>query len=248
MKQDNKLNSIFTLNISTPKKKVEGFNGYGKQRNKHSVKYGTFSDWLGKSGIYWIKNSITNLIYIGSSTDIAKRLSKHFSQLRKGSHPNKTLLKDFNKYGQDSFEFGVYELTNDNLLEKEKDYQLKVSINELYNLQIKDHYRSNAQIESRKLIDMSNHKTLEYRAKMKAIKSNRIGRFDKITLELLETFDNSDEVCNKFNIAKSTLLGCCNGSKKTGIGFIWRYLDANNNILKQGKGKHRDIIQNEDIV
>ena len=50
------------------------------------------------------------------------------------------------------------------------------------------------------------------------------------------------------NIAKSTLLGCCNGSKKRALGFIWHYLDANNNIMLQGKGRKRDIIQNEDIV
>ena len=43
-------------------------------------------------------------------------------------------------------------------------------------------------------------------------------------------------------------MGCCNGSKKSAYGFIWHYLDSENNIILQGKGKHRDIIHNEDIV
>ena len=36
--------------------------------------------------------------------------------------------------------------------------------------------------------------------------------------------------------------------KKRALGFIWHYLDANNNIMLQGKSRKRDIIQNEDIV
>ena len=83
---------------------------------------------------------------------------------------------------------------------------------------------------------------------MKTLKSNKIGKFDETLGNLLEVFENSDEVCAKYNIAKSTLLGCCNGSKKKALGYIWHYLDENNNIMLQGKGRKRDIIQNEDIV
>lgn len=76
----------------------------------------------------------------------------------------------------------------------------------------------------------------------------QLGRFDENTGTLLEVFENSDQVCSKYPIAKSTLLGCCNGSKKRALGYVWHYLDNNNNIMLQGKGKKRDIIQNEDIV
>lgn len=240
---------ILIKSIRTSKKPTpDGFNGFGKQRSNQFVNYGTFSNWQKQPGIYWIKNKITNLIYIGSSKDIAHRISKHFSQLRKGNHPNHLLMADFKKYGQESFDFGVFEITDTDLFIKERDYQKQYKLEELYNLQIKDIHRSNAQRLAVKTADKSTHKTSEYKAKMKAIKSNRIGKFDRTTFELLETFNNSDEVCAKYNIAKSTLLGCCNGSKKTGIGFIWKYLDENNNIMLQGKGKHRDIIQNDDIV
>lgn len=226
----------------------DGFNGFGKQRSNQNVSYGTYAQLVKKSGIYWIKNNKTNLLYIGSSKDIGSRIIKHFSQMRKGNHPNNLMLADYQKYGQESFDFGVYEFTTENLFEKERDYQKQFSLEELYNLQIKDTHRSDAQRLSCKTRDNSSHKTAEYRAKMKALKSNRIGKIDESTGELLETFNNSDEVCAKYNIAKSTLLGCCNGSKKRALGFIWRYLDKDNNILLQGKGKHRDIIHREDIV
>ena len=246
------MEKVFKLKIKVVRKdrkaSPDGFNGFGKQRNNQFCYYGSYSKWENKSGIYYIKNKITNLIYIGSSNNVGHRISKHFSQLRTNKHPNSKLKTDFDKYGQSSFEFGVFELTNDNLLEKERDYQLKYGIENLYNLQIKNHYRSEAQTNSCKTSSKESHKTEEYRKKMSAIKSNKIGKIDKDTGELLEVFNNSNEVCEKYDIAKSTLLGCCNGSKKQAKGFVWKYLDENNNILVQGKGKHRDIIQIEEIV
>ena len=242
--------SKFTINPNVINKRfhTDNFNGYGKQRSNQNVTYGTYAQYVKKPGIYWIKNNITGLIYIGSSKDIGSRIIKHFSQLRIGNHPNHLMLADFVKHGQNSFDFGVYEFTNENLFEKERNYQLKFSLEELYNLQIKDNHRSDAQRLSCKLSSKESHKTEAYRNKMKTLKSNKIGKFDETLGNLLEVFENSDEVCAKYNIAKSTLLGCCNGSKKKALGYIWRYLDENNNIMLQGKGRKRDIIQNEDIV
>ncbi len=248
IKDLNTLHCTLRLIRSNKKATPDGFNGFGKQRSNQFVTYGTYSKWDKKSGIYWIKNKVTNLIYISSSKNIAHRISKHFSNLRVGNHPNHLLLADYNKYGQASFDFGVYELTEDNLFEKERDYQLQYPLTQLYNLQIKDNHRSDAQRLSCKTQSKVSHKTEAYRNKMKAIKNNRIGKFDLDTNELLETFNNSDEVCSKYGMAKSSLLGCCNGSKKSIFGFKWHYLDKNDNIILQGKGKKRDIIQNEDIV
>lgn len=253
MKKDKDLSSIrFSIVIkpirTSRKATSDGFNGFGKQRSNQNVSYGTYSFLVKKAGIYWIKNKITNLIYIGSSKDIGSRIIKHFSQLRKGNHPNHLMLADYNKYGQSSFDFGVFEFTDIDLFIKERDYQRKYSLETLYNLQIKDTHRSDAQRLSCKTSSKETHKTIAYKNKMKALKNNRIGKFEESTGNLLETFESSDEVCAKYNIAKSTLLGCCNGSKKRALGFIWHYLDANNNIMLQGKGRKRDIIQNEDIV
>lgn len=247
----NNINVSFKLKFKRTCRKAtaDGFNGYGKYRANSNLPYGVMSELRNKKGIYYLKNKETNLIYIGSSCDIGRRISKHFSQLNIGNHPNHKLLDDYNKYGIKSFEYGILELVDENLKDKERDYQLKYGIESLYNLQIKDNYHSDAQIASWKNSNKDSHKTDEYREKMRRIKQNRIGKFDRNTMKLLETFDNSNDACFNGNVALSTLLGCCNGSKKSAGGYIWRYIDDNGNVIAQGKGRNRTImIQNEDIV
>lgn len=76
-----------------------------------------------KSGIYQIKNLITNEIYIGSSKHLASRKAGHFCRLRKGKHQNPILQNHWNKYGSENFEFSVIELcTEIELLSREQFY------------------------------------------------------------------------------------------------------------------------------
>lgn len=248
---ENSVKASFKLKIKRTDRKAtaDGFNGYGKYRSNSNLPYGVMNELRNKKGIYYLKNKETNIVYIGSSSDIGRRISKHFSQLSIGNHPNHKLLADYNKYGIKSFEYGVLELCDENLKEKERDYQLKYGINNLYNLQIKDNYHSDAQLDAWKKSDKSTHKSDEYRNKMRDIKKNRIGQFDIYTGELIHIYDCKEDACAKYNIAASTLMGCCNGSKKSAKGYVWRYIDDNGNVIAQGKGKHRTIIvQNEDIV
>ena len=239
-----------TFKIKTkPVKSYDQTGNYGTVRNGANIAYGSLVKLQNVSGIYFIKNKETNKLYIGSSKDIGKRISKHFSQLKIGNHPNHQMLSDYNKYGFEIFEFGTLEITDNDLFDKEKEYQLKYGIDNLYNLMIKDSYHSYAQRKAWKMSNKESHKTQEYRDKMRRIKQNRIGQFDKITGVLLKTYENSDEACKASGLAKSTLLGCCNGSKKSGAGYIWRYLDKNDNVIYEGKGRNRTIIkQIEDIV
>lgn len=60
------------------------------------------------SGIYYIKNTSNGFrVYIGSSIDIVTRLINHFSALRRGVHRCKHLQRVFDKYGEDSMDFGI---------------------------------------------------------------------------------------------------------------------------------------------
>lgn len=235
--------------VKVLKKKYDQQDNYGVIRAGANVPYGSLAKWQKISGIYYIKNKETNKLYIGSSKDIGRRISKHFSQLKVGNHPNHQMLSDYNKYGPDAFEFGTFEIINEDLFEKEKEYQLKHGISNLYNLQIKDTYHSFAQRRSWKTANKDSYKTKEYRDKMRKLKQNKIGQFDKNDGTLLNIYENSDEACKASGLAKSTLLGCCNGSKKSGAGYVWRYLDKDNNVIHEGKGRKRTIVeQNEDIV
>lgn len=60
-------------------------------------------------GVYQIKNKENNLIYIGSSKNIKRRWKAHTDGLKKGKHDNMFLQKDWDKYGEEYFEFSILE-------------------------------------------------------------------------------------------------------------------------------------------
>lgn len=60
------------------------------------------------STVYYIICSANNRKYIGSVHGYATaRKASHFCKLRNGSHPNKALQADYNKYGRAAFDFRV---------------------------------------------------------------------------------------------------------------------------------------------
>jgi group I intron endonuclease len=78
-------------------------------------------------GIYCIRNSLTQKIYIGKSNwDIEKRWKNHVYKLKAGTHDNRYLQRSFDKHGMGSFEFlileQVQEITDIELSKKETQY------------------------------------------------------------------------------------------------------------------------------
>jgi len=74
------------------------------------------------SGIYQIKNTVTDKIYIGSTLNFIKRWNIHKRQLNKNIHHSIHLQRAWNKYGAEAFEFCVIEFVNDKtkLIEREQ--------------------------------------------------------------------------------------------------------------------------------
>jgi len=64
-------------------------------------------------GIYTIKNTINNKLYIGSAIDIAQRFRTHKSCLKKNKHGNPKLQYSWNKYGEENFNFQSEEIIED---------------------------------------------------------------------------------------------------------------------------------------
>lgn len=65
-----------------------------------------------KSGIYGIRNTINNKIYIGKSKNILKRWASHKSELKreiKKKDTNRYLWSSVKKYGLNNFEFTIIE-------------------------------------------------------------------------------------------------------------------------------------------
>ena len=53
--------------------------------------------------IYVIKNTKTNRLYVGCSTNYHIRMEVHFRNLRGRRHPIDEMQEDFNKYGEKAF-------------------------------------------------------------------------------------------------------------------------------------------------
>lgn len=89
--------------------------------------------------IYSIINKENGKIYVGQSVNPTNRKYQHFSQLRGNYHPNHHLQHSFNKYGEDSFEFGILEnCANEKLNDNEEwwiDYFDSMNQSKGYNLQ-----------------------------------------------------------------------------------------------------------------
>lgn len=63
-----------------------------------------------RCGIYCIKNTINNKVYIGKSIDIYRRIKEHINMLNsKRKDENTHLMNAWHKYGAGSFEYSVLE-------------------------------------------------------------------------------------------------------------------------------------------
>lgn len=60
-----------------------------------------------RSGVYEIRCTVTNKLYIGSSVDIKYRWTQHRARLKEGRHRNTHLQAAWNKYGESAFQFTV---------------------------------------------------------------------------------------------------------------------------------------------
>jgi len=60
-------------------------------------------------GVYVIRNKLDGKVYVGSSSDIGKRWTKHRNLLRRVSHHCRHLQRAWNLHGIEAFEFAVVE-------------------------------------------------------------------------------------------------------------------------------------------
>lgn len=65
---------------------------------------------IDKCGIYCIRNTVNNKVYIGKSKNIYNRIIQHCHKLKiKDADENPFLIKSWHKYGRSSFEYFVIE-------------------------------------------------------------------------------------------------------------------------------------------
>jgi group I intron endonuclease len=61
------------------------------------------------AGVYQVKNIVSGKIFLGSSLNLEGPLNRHKFMLKIGSHPNKTLQKDWDELGPENFIFEILE-------------------------------------------------------------------------------------------------------------------------------------------
>ncbi len=79
-----------------------------------------------ESGVYRIQNIFTGNIYIGSSTDIYKRIGRHKYVLKNGLKENIRMKNDYDIFGINSFVFGIVEYCDKSLLKEREQYYFEI--------------------------------------------------------------------------------------------------------------------------
>lgn len=75
-----------------------------------------------RTGIYKIKNIITEKVYVGSAIDIDNRWRKHKQMINEGDHHSIKLQNSVNKHGIDKFVFEIVEECKKELLIEREQY------------------------------------------------------------------------------------------------------------------------------
>ena len=214
-------------------------NGYGVIRKHANVAYGTFSIYGNNKAVYGIKSKTTNKVYVGSTKHLQRRLMKHFNELFHNRHVTKRLQEDFNKYGFSDFDIIVYDNSDDiNLLEKEKEVQISIGIDNIYNEKISGYWVKEEYKKKLASSSKATHKTKEYRNKISKLKTNKVAQYH-FGGKLIKIWDSAIKICEELGYTRSVILGCCNGSKPHAYGFDWRYVDDDGNIITDGYAKAR---------
>lgn len=134
------------------------------------------------SGIYIIKNTQNNKVYVGSSVNVKNREYKHFWMLSRGVHDNPHLQKSYNKYGKSSFIFEVVEICDESkLIDKENYYISNYKSNVIsfgYNLATVNEFRRNT----------FNDEVKVKLSKYNLIKNKNFSKFSLTNIDTMEIF------------------------------------------------------------
>jgi len=111
----------FTAN--TTRSKYKDYNWTNQVEHKDTI------------GIYILFNTVSNMLYIGSSSDLHRRLYLHYSRLHTHSHENIRIQQDFDNYGINSFQCEIIGIldTIEEATEIEHSLILTCNLDRLYN-------------------------------------------------------------------------------------------------------------------
>lgn len=219
-----------------------------------------------KSGIYIIKNTIDNRVYIGSAVNLAVRKGTHFYDLRNRKHHNYHLQNFVNKYGIEKISFDVLEFCEKSiLLEREQYYftqypdrfnickiagntlnrvcsiETKIKISE----KLKGILKGIPKSESTKKA-MRKPKSKEHSEKIKQAQKSTIKtvyQYD-FNFNLINIFESLSQTAKETGLNRQQISACCNNKKQNSVkGFIFTFCKINNLNIDFYKEKLKRTIE-----
>ncbi len=169
---------------------------------------GKWSPYSKKVGVYQIRNTINDRIYIGSSFDIAARWREHKYDLRMNKHRNQHLQNAYNKYGKEAFVYEVLEILDSTEHQFERE-QYWMDLKEACNK------KKGYNIQSEVLVVPKATKKV-------------------VCLETKEIFNSLEEAGRAKGISSGSISCCCNKRKlkQTG-GYHWVFYEEYVNMTEE---------------
>jgi group I intron endonuclease len=172
--------------------------------------------------IYKITNILNNKVYIGQTMQfIEKRITYHFSYLKRNQHSNQYLQKSYNKYGKDSFIWEVLEkeiTSSEDAMIREQFYiDKEKSLLEEFGFNLKNAGSKGKQLDStkKKISD-----TLNKNGK----KNKKILQYEIKTGKIITEWDSSIKCEKSTGIRAANIIQHMNGNPSynhvAGYGFI----------------------------
>lgn len=165
--------------------------------------------FAGIPGIYCIYNREKDAFYIGSTSDLYKRVNQHKNQLLKNKHPNPFLQRAFNKYGFDAFVFKILKIEPFDTLFECEQYYLD-NTRPLYNV-------------NPSATGMRCGHTEQTRKKISEAQFKRVWQWSKAG-DFIQEFPSLNAVFAHFGCRKSGgISDCLHGRLSTSKGYKWTY-------------------------
>ena len=179
-------------------------------------------------GIYCIKCTKNNKVYIGKSKNLRRRKSQHLYSLRHNSHCNYLLQRDYNCFGEEFFEFIVLEYTDNDLSTLEILYTEKYNSNNLnfgYNI-FKGTKPPKYVSEKIKQYNIGRSPSKETRDKIStSLKSSNSPKAKKVRcIETGEVFNCVRDIKRLKGLPNGSISKCCRGIQESCGGYHWEYI------------------------
>jgi len=185
-------------------------------------------------GIYKIRNTQNQKVYIGSSSNIKTRWRQHRYQLKKGEHHSTYLQRSWNKHGQESFAFEIIEQCSKEVLKNREQHYID-TLAPGYNENLIAHRPPSFNELSPELQE-------QVREKKRATAHRRIAEgtapsmpkpIKRICILTKETKEyTSAEEAVQEGFSQQSISACCLHKKNTYANYYWRFVGDNTPLPK----------------